>query len=55
MSNSQRLTNRIYIISNLDFLIKESIYHRNHAEEFEKYNPFPIGNINSHELKAKIL
>ena len=55
MNSKQRLVNRVYIISNLDYIIKESIYHRTHSEEFEAYNPMPIGNINESELKAKIL
>lgn len=55
MNNSKRLINRIHIMSQLDMLIKESVYHRTHSDEFEVYDPMIIGSVNEASLKAKIL
>lgn len=42
-------------MSNLEYIIKESIYHRTHSEEFEAYRPESVGSVDQAELKAKIL
>lgn len=55
MNNSKRLSNRIWILQNLDSILKESIYYRTHSEEFESYNKIVVGKIDCKELKKKII
>lgn len=55
VNSKQRLLNRAFIMSNLEYIIKESIYYRSHSEEFETFDSVPIGAIDQCELKAKIL
>jgi hypothetical protein len=55
VDNQQRILNRAYIMSNLDYIIKESIYYRTHSDEFDLYAPIPIGKIDDSILKAKVL
>lgn len=55
MNSKQRLLNRAFIMSNLEDIIKESIYYRTHSDEFELYSPEQIGCVDQTELKVKIL
>jgi len=52
---NNRIPKRIYIISKLDDIIKESVYYRNNSFNIKEENRIPIANVNSKESKAKIL
>ena len=54
MNNDKRLLNRIEILSNLDYLIKESVYYRTHSDEFGQYGRIVLGNISEDKIKKKI-
>ena len=55
MNNLERINNRVYIMANLESIIKESIYFRTHSDEFESYNRLVLGSSEALELKTKIL
>lgn len=52
---NNNLSRRIEIISNLEYLLKESIYYRTHSTYFDPNQKFTIGSIHSKESKSKIL
>lgn len=54
LSKESRIINRMFILSNLEDIIKESIYYRNHSGNFveEKVATLSIEHL---ESKAKIL
>lgn len=49
-----RISKRIYILSNLENIIEESSYYRSYSEFF-KGEKISLGNINNSEIKCKIL
>lgn len=51
-TKSQRIANRYYLISILDWIIKESVYHRAHSDNFTE-DPIHV-NIDAEEIKAAI-
>lgn len=55
MKTDNRLLSRAFILSNLDQIIKESIYYRTHSEEFENYQQIVVGNARQPELRAKLI
>lgn len=50
-----KIAKRIYIISNLEQIIKESIYYRTHAEDFNIANKINICSLEDKDTKKKIL
>jgi hypothetical protein len=52
---NNRIPKRIYIISRLEDIIKESVYYRNNSSNLKEENRIPIANISNKESKAKIL
>lgn len=55
LSKDKRLSNRIYILSNLDNLIKESVYYRTYSEEINSAKKVVKIKIIEKENKQKIL
>lgn len=53
LTKDQRIINRSFILSNLDDIIKESIYYRTNAENFTQ-SPAAKININT-ETRAKLI
>lgn len=52
--SEDRISKRLFILNNLENLIRESVYYRTHSEVF--VNPkIEIGNIQNKEIRAKIL
>jgi len=52
---NSRISKRIYIISILEDIIKESVYYRNNSFNLKKENRIVIASISNKESKAKIL
>jgi hypothetical protein len=53
-SPEERIAKRVYILNNIEDLIRESVYYRTHSEIF--VNPkIEIGNIENSELRVNIL
>lgn len=50
-----RINNRIYILSNIENLIKESVYYRTYSEEFIQEKKATSISLNNVEMKAKLL
>lgn len=50
-----KIAKRIFIISNLEEIIKESIYYRTHSAALASDIRISIGSINNREIKKKIL
>jgi hypothetical protein len=52
---NSRISKRIYIISILEDIIRESVYYRNNSFNLKKENRIVIASISNKESKAKIL
>lgn len=55
IDTTKLISNRIYLIDNLDKLIKESVYYRSNSAPIILDNRIYIGNISEQEIKQKIL
>ncbi len=54
--SENRISKRLFILDNLEYLIGESVYYRTHSEVFMNSTiKIEIGNIQNEELRAKIL
>lgn len=55
LEKDDRINNRIYILSNIENLIKESVYYRTYSNEIVDENKVTSINIDTLEMKAKLL
>lgn len=53
-NSEDRISKRLFILTNLENLIRESVYYRTHSEAFVS-TKIEIGNIQNKEIRAKIL
>jgi len=54
LTKEKRISNRLHIISNLEDIIKESIYYRNNSDEINAEQVLKL-NINVENNKGKLL
>jgi len=54
LTKQKRISNRLHIISNLEDIIKESIYYRNNSDEINAEQVLKL-NINVENNKGKLL
>jgi hypothetical protein len=55
LNTDLKIAKRIHIISNLEQIIKESIYYRTHAEDFNLSSKISICSLEDKDTKKKIL
>lgn len=53
-NSEDRISKRLFILNNLENLIRESVYYRTHSDVFTSPK-IEIGNIQNEEIRAKIL
>ena len=53
-SIEQRISKRIYLFSNLEDIIDESVYYRTHSDNF-RYQKISIINIKHNDCRVKII
>lgn len=50
-----KISKRMYLISNLENIIRESVYYRNHSHEFSDSGKIDISIFDAKNIKKKIL
>lgn len=55
LKKTDRISNRIHILSNLDAIIKESVYYRSYSEELNNCSATYKVSLSEKENKIKIL
>lgn len=55
LTKENRIANRIYILSNIESIIKESVYYRNYSIDFVEKNKTATASILLNESKAKLI
>ena len=53
-SIEERISKRIYLFSNIEDIIEESVYYRTHSDNF-RYPKISILNIKENDCKVKII
>jgi len=55
LNKEDRINNRIFILSNLDHIIKESVYYRTYSDEINALNKVAAASIYQSDIKVRIL
>ena len=55
LNKEDRINNRIFILSNLDHIIKESVYYRTYSDEINALNKVATASIYQSDIKVRIL
>lgn len=55
LEKEDRINNRIFILSNIESLIKESVYYRTYSDEIIATNKIASISIFCDEIKAKLI
>lgn len=55
IDKSLSISKRIFILNNLEHIIKESVYYRTNSENYIEENKLTIGNIHQSKIKKTIL
>ena len=55
LDKEDRINNRIFILSNLDHIIKESVYYRTYSDEINALNKVAAASIYQSDIKVRIL
>lgn len=55
LDKEDRINNRIFILSNLDHIIKESVYYRTYSDEINALNKVATASIYQSDIKVRIL
>jgi hypothetical protein len=55
LEKEDRINNRIFILSNIEHMIKESVYYRTYSQEIQDCNKIASVVLSDSEMKAKLI